>query len=171
MNEGEKMVRQIIKNKVQDIQFKRLLSNSEGLHQLRELNELFAAAFNEANTYLEKKPSDDYLLSLLNKAHILVCVALVNQRVVAGLVAYVLEKFEQERSEVYIYDLAVALNFRRQKVATHLIHFLNGEAAKLGAWAVFVQADRDDAPAVQLYDSIGVREEVYHFDLMKDESS
>lgn len=41
--------------------------------------------------------------------------------VVGGLVAYELAKFEQERSEVYIYDLAVLASHRRQGVATALI--------------------------------------------------
>ncbi|KNZ40240.1 GNAT family N-acetyltransferase [Acetobacterium bakii] len=148
----------------QDILFKRLHEDAESLNLLRELNELYADAFDEADTYLGKKPSDNYLLSLLSKGNVLVCVATVNHRVVAGLVAYVLEKFEQERSEVYIYDLAVDVNHRRKKIATNLIHFLKDEAAKLGAWVVYIQADREDTPAVKLYDSLGIREEVYHYD-------
>lgn len=118
-----------------------------------------------------KKPSDNYLLSLLKKDHILVCVATVNEVVVAGLVAYVLEKFEQERNEVYIYDLAVNMNHRRQKIATNLINFLNSEALKLGAWVVYVQADRDDPPAMNLYESLGNKEEVYHYDLRLKQSN
>lgn len=151
------------------IQFKRL--TPEDLPQLRKLIELFAAAFDETETYLGKKPSDDYLLSLLSREHILVCVALSHQQVVAGLVAYVLEKCEQERSEVYIYDLAVDADFRRQKIATRLIHFLKDEAAKRGAWVVYVQADRDDPPAIKLYESLGVREDVHHFDIILEEDS
>ena len=149
----------------QDVQFKRLYSDAEGLDQFRKLNEVFAEAFDDKDTYLGDKPSDDYLFSLLQKDPVLACVALVDQEVVAGLVAYVLDKFEQERKEVYIYDLAVDVNYRRQKVATNLIHFLNEEALKLGAWVVYVQADRDDPPAMQLYESLGSREEVYHYDI------
>jgi aminoglycoside 3-N-acetyltransferase I len=37
--------------------------------------------------------------------------------VVGALAAYVLPKFERERAEVYIYDLAVAEAFRRMGVA------------------------------------------------------
>ena len=39
------------------------------------------------------------------------------QVMTGALVAYVLEKFERERSEVYIYDLAVAATHRRQGIA------------------------------------------------------
>jgi aminoglycoside 3-N-acetyltransferase I len=34
--------------------------------------------------------------------------------VVGGIAAYELKKFEQERSEIYIYDLAVASEHRRE---------------------------------------------------------
>ena len=42
---------------------------------------------------------------------------------VGGLAAYVLPKFEQERSEVCIYDLAVAEPHRRQGIAEEVLHF------------------------------------------------
>lgn len=149
----------------QELVFKRLTADVESLQLVRELNELFAAAFEELDTYLGKKPSDDYLVSLLSKDHIIVCVALADGKVAGGLVAYVLEKFEQQRSEAYIYDLAVDSAQRRKKIATQLIHFLKEESAKLGAWVVFVQADPIDTAAVNLYESLGIREEVFHFDL------
>jgi aminoglycoside 3-N-acetyltransferase I len=40
---------------------------------------------------------------------------------VGGLTAYVFFKFEQERKEVYIYDLAVIQAHRRRHNATNLI--------------------------------------------------
>jgi aminoglycoside 3-N-acetyltransferase I len=82
-----------------------------------------------------------------------------------GLAAYVLEKFERERSEIYIYDLAVAETHRRRGIATRLIEELKTIARDKGAWVIFVQADPPDAPALALYASLGVREDVYHFDI------
>jgi aminoglycoside 3-N-acetyltransferase I len=41
-------------------------------------------------------------------------VALQDGEVVGGIAAYELIKFEQERSEIYIYDLAVAATHRRK---------------------------------------------------------
>jgi len=84
---------------------------------------------------------------------------------VGGLAAYVRPKFEQERSEVYLYDLAVAEAHRRQGVAPTLIVALQEIAAARGAWVIFVQADPDDAPAVALHTKLGRREEVLHFDI------
>jgi aminoglycoside 3-N-acetyltransferase I len=92
-------------------------------------------------------------------------VALVDGAVVGGLAAYVLEKFEQERSEIYIYDLAVAEHVRRRGIATALIGELRGIAKARGAWVIYVQADRGDEPAIRLYESLGMREDVLHFDI------
>ena len=69
-------------------------------------------------------PSNRYLQSLLGQPHFIVIVALNGIQVVGGLVAYELQKFEQERRELYIYDLAVVKPFRRKGVATSLINEL-----------------------------------------------
>ena len=84
---------------------------------------------------------------------------------IGALAGYELVKFEAERSEFYIYDLAVLEEFRRQGVATALIEELKGIARERGAWVLFVQADPPDEPAVALYGKLGTREEVLHFDI------
>jgi aminoglycoside 3-N-acetyltransferase I len=131
----------------------------------RALNALFGAAFAEPDTYEGRPPPDDYLERLLKKPHVFVLVALDGAAVVGGLVAYELEKLEQARSEVYIYDLAVAETHRRQGIATALIRALGKIAQERGAWVMYVQADRTDPPAIALYESLGTREDVHHFDI------
>jgi aminoglycoside 3-N-acetyltransferase I len=81
------------------------------------------------------------------------------------LAAYLLRKFEQERREAYIYDLAVAEGARRRGIATGLIEALKPVARAAGAHVIFVQADREDDPAIALYARLGRREEVFHFDI------
>jgi len=86
--------------------------------------------------------------------------------VVGGLVAYELRKFEQRRSEFYIYDLAVLEPFRRRGIATSLIEALKPIARSRRGYVIFVQADGVDAAALALYDKLGVREPpVFHFDI------
>ena len=92
-------------------------------------------------------------------------VAEADGAVVGALVAYVLQKLEQERSEIYVYDLAVAEERRREGVATALIAEIQRIAAELGAWVIYVQADQGDDPAIALYEGLGTREEVLHFDI------
>lgn len=132
---------------------------------MRALNHLFGKAFGEPETYSAAPPSDAYLADLLGRPGIFVLTALSGEEVVGGLVAYQLDKFEQERSEIYIYDLAVDENWRRQGVATALITDLRRIARERGAWMVFVQGDYGDDPALALYGKLGTREEVLHFDI------
>ena len=131
----------------------------------RELNALFGEAFAERETYMAEPPSAAYLEGLLAKEHIVALVALAGEEVVGGLVAYELEKFERARSEFYIYDLAVSAEHRRRRIATSLIEHLREIAARRGAWVIFVQADYGDDPAIALYEKLGTREEVLHFDI------
>jgi aminoglycoside 3-N-acetyltransferase I len=131
----------------------------------KELLAVFGEAFGEPSTYQGAVPSDAYLRTLLGKPHVIALVARDEGRVVGGLVAYVLEKFERERSEVYIYDLAVAEPHRRRGIATQLIQLLRRIAKERGAYVVFVQADLGDEPAIRLYESLGTREDVLHFDI------
>ena len=132
---------------------------------MQELNQLFASAFDDDPAYTSKAPSKEYLQSFLQHKQHIVLVAKDSEKVIGGLVAYVLQKFEQERAEVYIYDLAVAKEYRRQKVATNCIKELQTMAAELGAYVIFVQADYGDEPAIKLYQSLGKQEEVLHFDI------
>jgi aminoglycoside 3-N-acetyltransferase I len=135
------------------------------VQRLRQLNRLFETAFEDPEQYGAAPPDDAYLEALLAKPHVVALVALDAGEVVGGLVAYELDKFEQARREFYIYDLAVAQAHRRQGVATALIRRLQQIAAARGGWVIYVQADYGDEPAVALYQSLGVREDVMHFDI------
>lgn len=101
---------------------------------------------------------------MLSNPDFIAIAALSGDKVVGGLVAYVLTKFEQARSEAYVYDLAVDERFRRQGIATALIREVQRVSKAKGAYVVFVQADYGDDPAVALYSKLGTREEVLHFD-------
>ncbi|HEY8612415.1 MAG TPA: AAC(3)-I family aminoglycoside N-acetyltransferase, partial [Roseomonas sp.] len=128
-------------------------------------NALFGEAFGDHETYGSQPPTEAYLEGLLAKEHVVAIVALAGEEVLGGLVAYELDKFERMRRELYIYDLAVDARHRRRHIATALIERLREIAAQRGAWVVYVQADYGDDPAIALYDKLGAREEVLHFDI------
>ena len=130
-------------------------------------NRLFAEVFGEEG-YHGPPPGDDYLRKLLADDKFIVLVARIEGEMVGALAGYELVKFEAERSEIYIYDLAVREEYRRCGVATALIEALKPIARERGAWVIYVQADPPDAPAVALYDKLGTRENVYHFDIRPD---
>jgi aminoglycoside 3-N-acetyltransferase I len=126
---------------------------------------MFGEAFGELETYTARRPSAGYLARLLATDYFIALAALEGEEVVGGLAAYELRKFEQERSEIYIYDLAVAEHHRREGIATALIAELKRIAISRGAYVIFVQADHGDDPAVALYTRLGAREDVLHFDI------
>lgn len=132
---------------------------------LKELLKVFAEVFEEPETYQGAVPSDAYLESLLADDNFIPLVAIDEGTVAGGLAAYVLKKFEQERSEIYIYDLGVREEYRRRKIATGLINKLREIARDIGSYIIFVQADVGDDPAIKLYESLGIREDVLHFDI------
>lgn len=134
---------------------------------MRRLIAAFRLAFDEEK-YESAVPNDDYLRAFLTKPHVIALAALDGPDVVGGLVAYELDKFEQDRREIYIYDLAVLEDHRRRGIARHLIHTLRGIAKARDAYVIYVQADRGDDPAIRLYESLGRREDVFHFDIPVD---
>jgi aminoglycoside 3-N-acetyltransferase I len=135
------------------------------LSLMRQLNAVFGEAFDDPHAYAAAPPENSYLEALLEKEHVVALVALTRTEVLGGLVAYELEKFEQARREIYIYDLAVAAPYRRQGLATALIAQLREIAASRGAWVIYVQADHGDEPAIAIYTKLGAREDVLHFDI------
>lgn len=132
---------------------------------LQELLVVFAHAFEDAETYSSNRPGLDYLHDLLNSDHFIALAALKENQVVGGLAAYELKKFEQERSEIYIYDLAVLESHRREGIATAIIEDLKTISSVRGAYVIYVQADMGDDPAISLYTKLGIREDVLHFDI------
>lgn len=132
---------------------------------MRRLLATFGRAFDDVPTYLDRQPDDAYLAALLGSPTFIAIAACDGEQVIGGLAAYVLPKFEQARTECYIDDLAVDAAHRRRGVATALIARLQAIARDRGIYAVFVQADLGDEPAIALYTALGVREDVLHFDI------
>jgi aminoglycoside 3-N-acetyltransferase I len=137
----------------------------------RAMLTLFGREFEDEATYTSKQPDDRYLQRLLNSDTFVAIVAQVGTRVIGGLAGYVLPKFEQARSELYIYDLAVDSGYRRRGVATALIERLRRLAVARGIYVIFVQADYGDDPAIALYSKLGTREDALHFDIVPGESA
>ena len=139
---------------------------ADDLECMHALLDVFAEAFEDRTTYSAARPSPAYLRRLLARDHFIALVARAEGGVVVGgLTAYQLDKFEQARSEIYIYDLAVGETHRRRGIATALIEALKPVARVRGAHVIFVQADHGDEPPIALYSRLGTREEVLHFDI------
>jgi aminoglycoside 3-N-acetyltransferase I len=133
---------------------------------LRALNALFGEVFADQDTYGGRPPDDAYAAAILSNPDVILLSAMAGERIVGGLGAYRMPKFEQARSEIYIYDLAVAEDMRRIGIARALIEELRRIARETDCWMIFVQSDPEDEPALALYRKLGVCEEhPLHFDI------
>ena len=139
--------------------------SASDIDTMRQMLAMFGEAFGERETYTASQPSDAYLADLLSGGMFIAVAAMSEGQVVGGLAAYFLRKFEQARTEIYIYDLAVDEAFRRRGIATAMIEELKAVARARGAYVIYVQADHGDDAAIALYTRLGVREDVLHFDI------
>ena len=136
------------------MRFTTRLLGADDLDAMKALLRLFGEAFEDPQSYQSKVPGDAYLAGRLRDETFFAVVAFdAGGAAIGGLAAYELKKFEQERSEVYIYDLAVLAEHRRKGVATAMIRTLGDVARRRGAWIMFVQADigEEDEAANALY--------------------
>jgi aminoglycoside 3-N-acetyltransferase I len=138
---------------------------ADDIDAFRAILALFGEAFEDRERYLDRQPDDEYLRRLLSSENFIAIAAYSGSKVVGALAGYVLPKFEQARSEFYIYDLAVAAEHRRQGHATALIEDLKRVTIARGVYVIFVQADYGDDAAISLYTKLGIRENVMHFDI------
>ena len=81
---------------------------------MRAVNALFGEVFEDLDSYAARPPDDDYLGRLLGRDSFIALAAWRGDEMVGALAPYELVKYERQRSEIYIYDLAVRAAFRRQ---------------------------------------------------------
>ena len=148
-----------------------VLLSPNDVELMEDMLEMFGEAFDETETYSGARPSTAYLQRLLQSDTFIALAALFDGTVVGGIAAYELKKFEQERNEIYIYDLAVSERHRRKRIATKLILELKRIAAQRGAYIIYVQADLADEAAQHLYSKLGRSQEVLHFDIDVSDTS
>ncbi|MCT7991069.1 GNAT family N-acetyltransferase [Laspinema olomoucense] len=131
------------------MQTKRLTDGDRKL--ARKLFTLMAEVFAEACEPL----SDDYLDSLLTRGDFWAIAAFVGDDIVGGITAHTLPMTRSESSEVFIYDIAVRLDYQRQGIGRHLMIALAEAVAAVGIWEVFVGADNEDIHALDFYQALG----------------
>ena len=119
--------------------------------QARETFALMASVFDETNEPL----SDDYLSALLVRSEFWALAAMVGHVVVGGLTAHTLAMTNSQRSEVFLFDLAVDEHHQRKGVGRCLIQELVKQTRAIGIESVFLLADNVDTHALDFYRSIG----------------
>jgi aminoglycoside 3-N-acetyltransferase I len=99
--------------------------------------------------------SDGYLGRLLASPDFRAFAAVDGDRVVGGLRAHVLPMTTSERSELFLYDIAVVPAQQRRGVGRALVAALRETAAAEGIDVVWVPADNEDTHALDFYRALG----------------
>ncbi len=128
------------------------------VEHLRELVSVFALAFES-----EYEVSDEYFSMMLESSTTLILGAIQEEKIVGGLVAMELLPIHGTK-EFYIYDIAVHPEHQQKGIGRKLIEHLKVEAKNRGIETIFVEAESEDAGAVEFCRKIGGEEvKVNHF--------
>lgn len=122
---------------------------------------LFKAVF-EMDDF--KMPDELFLKKLLKRDDFVAYVTMDEELVVGGVTAYILPSYYDRVSQVYIYDLGVRAEYRRQGVGRELLKSINDHCHQKLHTGFDVQAYDADTHALDFYRSTGhVPEKAIHF--------
>jgi aminoglycoside 3-N-acetyltransferase I len=110
--------------------------------------------------------SDTWLERLLGRESFIAFAAVVDQEPVGGITAHVLPMTIAERSELFVYDLAIRVDHQRKGLGRRLVAALREEAARRGIDDVIVPADNADGYALDFYRALGgapTAATIFHF--------
>ncbi|MBX7169820.1 MAG: GNAT family N-acetyltransferase [Pyrinomonadaceae bacterium] len=131
-------------------QIKRLTSNEVFL--AKELAKMFGFTEGSKNQFFA---SENYVRQMLEKEDFHVIVALENNKLIGGLTAYEMKMFKRETTEMFLYEIEVAENYRQKGVGKGLIEFLKEICTTKGIVEMFVGTEKDNFPAKKLYSATG----------------
>ncbi len=134
---------------MQDISIRRLAVTDEKLAQQTFLT--MAQVFNEESAPL----GAPYLKGLLSRSDLWAFAALAGKEVVGGITGFNLSLTRVERRELFIYDLAVKVDWQRKGIGRAMFDSLRQAAAAEGIGEGFVLADDEDTHALDFYRALG----------------
>lgn len=126
----------------------------------KQLVELFCDVFEMQKDGI----AESRLQQLLADPNFVAFAALDNGTVCGGLTGYIMPMYYHTQSELYLYDMAVAITHQRQGIGRQLIAALKAFCSANGINTMFVEAHAEDLHAVEFYRNTGgVAEQAVHF--------
>ncbi len=120
----------------------------DDLQILEDIIKLFGDVFRLKEITI---PDSKYLAKLLNNDNFISFAALLDNEVVGGLTAFILNQYISNKSMAYIYDLAVTVQYQRKGIGKKLIEYVKEYCQENGLIEMFVQADKSDENAIKFY--------------------
>jgi len=143
-----------MKQDIKNFEIKQLAKDD--VSAFTSLINLFNVVFEEENPSIG---SEANLLRLLSNKQFVAIVALAENEVVGGLTAYELPMYYADRSEIFLYDLAVKPEYQRMGIGKGLIQSLEEHCIKHGIKEFFVMAHEEDEHAIEFYHATGGQSE------------
>lgn len=132
------------------------------INLFQELVLIFEDVFEMQNCIV---PNQNHLQNLLGKPDFIVFAALLENKVIGGLTAYILTSYFVESSDVYILDIAIKPEFQRMGLGKRIMKALIEHCKKQNMNEIFVQADETDPHAIGFYHSLGgISKKAINFD-------
>ena len=139
-----------------EIKIKKL--TPQDVRQFSKLLTVFAAVFETKQPVMT---DEDYLENLLKNERFIVLAAIVETGVVGGLTVHVLPSYSCKKPAAYIYDVGVLPAYQRKGVGKKLIAYLKNYCIENEFAEAFVQADTEDAEAIEFYRATGFTSEMH----------
>jgi aminoglycoside 3-N-acetyltransferase I len=105
-------------------------------------------------------PNTLHLQKVMSNPYFLVFVAKADHKLVGGLTAHILDRYDSEKPSAYIYDIAILTDFQRKGIGKSLIATFNDYCKKKDFNEVFVQAETDDSQAINFYRTTSISSEM-----------
>ncbi|MEO8111818.1 MAG: GNAT family N-acetyltransferase [Ginsengibacter sp.] len=105
-------------------------------------------------------PSKTHLQKVIDNPRFIAFVAKAHNKLIGGLTAHILDRYDTEKPSAYIYDIAVLTDFQRKGIGKLLIAGLSDYCEKNGFSEVFVQAETGDIEAVNFYRTTPISSEL-----------
>lgn len=120
--------------------------------------------FNQAFEEERDLSNTEHLSALLNNRQFVVIAAFSGEEILGGLTAYELPLYYENKTEIFLYDMAVHPEHQRKGVGKQLLEFLKAYCAKKEISTFFVLAHEEDVHALEFYHATGgEREQVANF--------
>ena len=121
--------------------------NNELINQINLLLDEETTWDNEQGNFFTK--NQDNLLLL----------AFEDNKPVGFLTAHRLQRFDKRKAEVLLYEMGVHQDYRKRGIGKTLIEECKNWAKEIGADEVWVLTEKDNIPAMTMYQSAGAKEE------------
>lgn len=131
--------------------------SDKDVSEFSELVQVFETVFEWETPTL---PTQTHLQKVLSNSQFIAFVANVNDQVIGGLTAHILDRYDLDKPSAYVYDLAVLSKYQRMGIGKKLMSALTDYCSKKGFADVFVQAETEDVHAVNFYRTTPVIEEL-----------